>query len=152
MKIYFEANKKWIFALKMIKESDFWREDSNFSRSKVNFQCFLNCRFGAKIKIGEKLRISEHCAMVLKLVASEEKIVGIWKRITASSLRKELVRRCYATGNESFIFNWLMPAEHVTPPTLKLSHFYVQSSQILVKNVLETLRIQRSTWVLKTES
>ena len=48
-----------IFAPKMIKGNDnIWREDSDFFRSKVNFHAEI-VAFGAKIKIGEKLRISE---------------------------------------------------------------------------------------------
>ena len=46
----------------MIKENDnIWREDLNFIRSKVNLHAEIVV-FGAKIKIGEKVRISEQCA------------------------------------------------------------------------------------------
>ena len=64
MKIHFEANKDRIFAPKMIKANDnIWREDSNFIRSKVNFHAEIVV-FAAKIKIGEKVRISEQCGIV----------------------------------------------------------------------------------------
>ena len=64
MKIYFEANKGWIFAPKMIKANDnIGREDSNFIRSEVNFHADIVI-YGAKIKIGEKVRISEQCGVV----------------------------------------------------------------------------------------
>ena len=64
MKIHFGANKVWIFAPKMIKKNNsFWREDSYFNRSNLNFHAKI-AGFGATIKFGEKLRIFEHCAMV----------------------------------------------------------------------------------------
>ena len=48
----------------MIKESNnFWCEDSNFVRSKVNFHARI-VDLGAKIKVGEKLRIFKQCAWV----------------------------------------------------------------------------------------
>ena len=49
----------------MIKEKkNLWRENSNFIRFKVNFHGQI-LGFGAKIEIGEKGRISEHCASSL---------------------------------------------------------------------------------------
>ena len=45
----------------MIKANDnIWREESNFIRFKVNFHAEIVV-FGAKIKIGEKVRIYEQC-------------------------------------------------------------------------------------------
>ena len=68
MKIHFEANKNWIFAPKMIKAIDnIWREDSNFFRFKVNLHAEIVV-FGAKIKIGEKVRISEQCAFKFRRI------------------------------------------------------------------------------------
>ena len=47
----------------MIKANDnIWREDSNFIRFDVNFHAEIVV-FGAKIKIGEKVRISEQCVL-----------------------------------------------------------------------------------------
>ena len=59
IKSYFEANKKWILAPKWIDK--FWREDSNFSRSKLNLSAKI-VGFCAKIEIGEKMRIFEQWA------------------------------------------------------------------------------------------
>ena len=62
MKIHFEENKDWIFALEMIKANDnIWCEDSNFIPAIVNFHAEIVV-FGAQIKIGEIVRISEQCA------------------------------------------------------------------------------------------
>ena len=41
----------------------FLRQNSNFIRFKVNFHGEI-LGFGAKIKIGEKVRISEHCGLL----------------------------------------------------------------------------------------
>ena len=62
IKIHFEANKVWIFAPRKIKaDYNILREESNFIRSKVNFHAEIVV-FGAQIKIGEIVRISEQCA------------------------------------------------------------------------------------------
>ena len=63
MKIHFEANQVWIFAPIISFLYDlFLREDSNCIQFKVNFHARI-LGFGAKIKVGEKLRNSEHCAV-----------------------------------------------------------------------------------------
>ena len=64
MKIHIEANKLWTFAPNIIIRFDhFWCENSIITCFKVNFYAVIS-GFGAKIKIGEKVRFFEHCALV----------------------------------------------------------------------------------------
>ena len=64
MKIHFWANKVWIFAPNIIIRFDhFWCKNSIKIRFEVNFHAVIS-GFGATIKIGEKLRFFEHCAVL----------------------------------------------------------------------------------------
>ena len=122
MKIHFKANKVWIFAPKTSFLFDhFWCENSNFIRFKVNFHAVIS-GFGAKIKIGEKLRISEHCGMVLD-----------WKSNNADNY-KNLVDVAYH-----------LPRRVGACIPLRI-HFYVISFSTFIRNVdltLDTLYVGR---------
>ena len=66
-----------MFVPKMIKANDnIWLEDSNFIRSKVNIHAEIVV-FAAKIKIGEKVRISEQCALPGSHGKSRGNIIGL---------------------------------------------------------------------------
>ena len=61
----------------MIKEKNVWRENSNFIHFKVNVHGQI-LGLGAKIKIGEKVRSSEHCAALPLLCA---RFISAFKRV-----------------------------------------------------------------------